>query len=110
MCSREIAHYKRLDRKQSVLWVDITRQSKTLALYGVSHTAAMQRFHVLNIEGKWQIGAWGFVEMWSQLPGYRWLAKAIRWINAESLLDRVYVGFAKWRAKHRCVEECRPLQ
>ena len=108
LCMREIAHYRRLDRDGQIEWVDITRRPEQLAAHGLSLYTAMARFHVLDSRGVWQTGAWGFNEMWSHLPYYRWLARLLSALRLISLLDKAYAGFARWRLRSRCgADGCR---
>ena len=109
LCRREIAHFRRLRGAQRLRWVDIARDPGTLAAYGLDPAAAMARFHVLDGRGHWQTGAWGFAELWSHLPAYRWLARAIRLLHLLPLLDLGYTKFARWRVRPRCrAGTCKP--
>lgn len=101
LCSREVAHYLRLRGADSVRWVDIGEDHKALATHGLSRDAAMPRFYVRDAAGHWHTGAWGFAELWSQLPAYRWLAQTVRTLRMLSLLDRAYGTFARWRLRRR---------
>lgn len=108
LCMQEIAHYRRLDREEQIQWVDITRRPDQLAAHGLSLYTAMARFHVLDSRGIWQTGAWGFNEMWSHLPYYRWLARLLTALRLIPLLDKAYTGFARWRVRSRCgADGCR---
>jgi predicted DCC family thiol-disulfide oxidoreductase YuxK len=102
LCQREIAHYRRLEKAEAVRWVDISRDQATLDAHGLTRADAMQRLHVRDAAGNWHIGAWAFVELWSYLPGYRWLAAALRHSRTLPLLDRGYALFARWRLRRRC--------
>ncbi len=104
MCSREITHYRRLDGAEAMDWVDITTADSLQALYGVSPDAAMARFHVRDPRGRWQTGASGFVELWSHLAAYRWLAAGMRSLRLTGILDFAYTRFARWRLRRRCDE------
>lgn len=97
MCSREIAHYRRLRGAEAVEWLDIAAGDAPEQVDGVSKAEAMARFHVRDIAGRWHSGAYGFVELWTHLPGYRWLARLLRLTRTTALLDRAYVQFARWR-------------
>ena len=108
LCSREVAHYRRLDRNANLRWVDITRDRDTLALSGLRVDEAMRRFHVLDTEGCWKTGAWGFAEMWAHLPRYRWLSHFLRIPGMLTLLDWLYSLFARWRGDRRCRDYCPP--
>ena len=104
MCSREIAHYRRVGGAEAVDWVDIATADSLLARYGVSPDTAMARFHVRDPQGRWQTGAWGFVELWSHLSAYRWLARGMRSLRLTGILDFAYTRFACWRLRRRCAE------
>jgi len=102
LCSREIAHYRRLRGAGSLCWVDISTDDAALKFFGIDREAAMARFHVLDRRGYWQTGAWGFAELWSNLPAYRWLSVALRKLHLVSMLDKAYVRFARWRLGRMC--------
>lgn len=105
MCSREIAHYRRLDGAEAVDWVDITAADSLQARYGISPEVAMARFHVRDPQGCWQTGARGFVELWSHLAAYRWLAAFLRSLRLTGILDFAYTAFARWRMRRRCKDQ-----
>jgi predicted DCC family thiol-disulfide oxidoreductase YuxK len=102
LCRREIAHYRRLRGAERLAWVDIASVNAPLATYGLSRERAMARFHVRDAAGRWQTGAFGFAELWSHLPAYRWLAHTLRSLHLLPLLDWVYVRFARWRLRRTC--------
>jgi predicted DCC family thiol-disulfide oxidoreductase YuxK len=102
LCAREIAHYRRLRGADRLNWVDISEDHSLLDRYGLNLETAMARLHVLDAAGNWQTGAWGFAEIWSQLPAYRWLAVILRRSRALPLLDRAYAAFARWRLRRSC--------
>lgn len=106
LCSREIAHYQRLDSSRRLRWVDITQQPESMTAAGLSAGDAVARFHVLDRHGVWQTGAWGFLVMWRELPGYRWLARLISVTHSVSLLDVPYRWFARRRLSSRCGDAC----
>ena len=104
LCSREIAHYRRLKGADTVNWVDIRQREDELYSHGLTLNQAMSRFHVLDRKGNWQTGAYGFIEMWEQLPAYRWLSRLLRRLYLVPLLDFAYGHFARWRLKRSCDE------
>jgi len=102
LCRKEIAHYRRLAGAGRLSWVDISEAGPMLARHGLSRDTAMARLHVRDAQGNWQTGAWGFAELWSHLPAYRWLATFLRRSRTLPLLDRAYTHFARWRLGRRC--------
>ena len=109
LCGAEIAHYRRLRGAQRVRWVDISEDAQALADHGLTRATAMARFHVLDADGRWQTGAWGFAELWSHLPAYRWLSYGVRKLRLLPLLDHGYRWFARWRSRRVCASgRCEP--
>ncbi len=102
LCRREIAHYQRLPGADQLAWVDINQPEIRLKDFGLDRAAAMASLHVLDAAGRWHIGAWAFAEMWSRLPGYRWLTVILRKSGSLPLVDRAYALFARWRLRRRC--------
>jgi len=102
LCSKEIRHYKRITGADKLDWLDISDSKCKLDSFGIAYETAMARFHVLDASGQWQTGAWGFVELWSHLRGYRWLAKLISLTSTQALLDKIYTVFAQKRLNSRC--------
>lgn len=104
LCRREINHYRRMRSAENLTWIDISHPESGLEHYGLDLQLAMRRFHVLDANGNWQTGAFGFAEMWSKLSGYRLLAAVLRFFHLLPLLDFFYVKFAGWRLQRRCDE------
>ena len=102
LCSREIHHYQRLRGSDRVSWIDISSDQAALEAHQLQRETAMARLHVRDASGQWHTGAWGFAELWSHLPAYRWLAKTIRALRLLPALDRIYTRFARWRIRRRC--------
>ncbi len=101
LCSREIEHYRKLDRDDAIEWVDISRQPERLHAHGVTQDQAMLRLHALDAEGQWRIGTQAFLLIWSQLPAYRWLSRVLETTGLDRLLEPLYRRFADWRMKRR---------
>ena len=102
LCRREVDHYRRLDRQQRVRWVDISREPEALAPLGIGFVAAMRRLHATDEDGRLVSGAAAFLVIWRQLPGYRYLARAVTRLGLIPLLDWCYTGCAAWRFRRRC--------
>ncbi len=102
LCRREIQHYRRLDRLRRLRWVDITREPARVVRYGLTVEQAMRRFHVLDRFGCWQTGVSAFLELWSHLPYYRWMACVVRVLRLRRPLELLYRRWADWRLWRRC--------
>ena len=75
LCRAEIALYRKQGKAETLCFVDV---SNPTALFGegLDRDRAMRRFHVRKEDGGLVSGAAAFVEIWKQLPGWRWAARA----------------------------------
>ncbi|MGY6213573.1 thiol-disulfide oxidoreductase DCC family protein [Methylolobus aquaticus] len=105
LCSREIAHYRRLKALESICWIDIIREPSRLDRFDVDPRVALAAFHVWDDSAaRMYTGAAAFVRLWSSLPGYRWLARCITKLHLTALLELVYRRFARRHFLKRCRE------
>ena len=102
LCSREIAHYRKLASRVPVRWLDAAADGDALARFGVQRADALAEFHVFDAEGRLHKGADGFVALWLALPYYRWLARTCLVLRLLPLMRRAYAGFARWHFRRRC--------
>jgi predicted DCC family thiol-disulfide oxidoreductase YuxK len=108
LCRREIAHYRRRDRRQRLDWVDVTTAAGKLERHGLNFEQAMAELHVLDEAGHWQRGIDAFLVIWDHLPAYRWLVAPASTPGLKHLLAFGYQRFAAWRYRHRCSGSCSP--
>lgn len=101
LCSREVAHYRRIDVNNNVNWLDIDAHPESLEKHGVAYEAAMKHLHVLNSEGNMLRGAYAFHALWKDLPRYRVLAYLTSFPGFLWVMDKVYDQFAKRRFNKR---------
>jgi predicted DCC family thiol-disulfide oxidoreductase YuxK len=104
MCSREIAHYRKIDRADRIRWVDITRESEALSAVGLDLPSAMRRLHVQDTDGRMLRGVEGFVAIWRRLPRWHLLARLVTGLRLVGPLEWAYQRFAERRFKARCAE------
>jgi predicted DCC family thiol-disulfide oxidoreductase YuxK len=102
LCSREVAHYRRLDKRQRIEWIDITKDMTLLNAFGIPSQTAMERLHVLYRDGRLLSGAYAFAAIWSELSYYSLLASIVRLPGFLIGLDHLYGLFARWRFRRRC--------
>jgi predicted DCC family thiol-disulfide oxidoreductase YuxK len=102
LCSKEIAHYQRMDRTHRVRWIDLTQAADELAAVGLDTATAMRRLHVRDADGRLLSGVPAFVAIWYRLPRYRVLAQIVEKLRLVRPLDWVYAEFADWRFRRRC--------
>jgi predicted DCC family thiol-disulfide oxidoreductase YuxK len=102
LCLREIAHYRRLDRAGALRLVDLHAAGPELEAIGVRPRDALWRLHVLDRTGHLHTGVAAFAAIWSELPGYRWLARVVRALRVEPVLELGYQAVTRWRLRGRC--------
>lgn len=102
LCRKEIGHYQRLDQRQQIDWLDLHSAEEQLTAHQITHKAAMQRLHAIDQHSQIQSGVAAFMLIWDNLPRYHYLAKLIRVLRLENLLEKAYCRFALWRFNRRC--------
>ena len=109
ICSREVAHYARLseDAQVDVRYDDLS-ESDALARWEVPRDEALRRLHVRR-DGQIYAGLPAFIQLWSQIPRLRWLARVtslpgVHWV-ATKLYDHLAApalyALHRWRHRHR---------
>jgi len=89
LCRAEIGYYGRHDTDGALCSVDVSNTS-TATPQGISREQAMERFYVRASDGRVLSGAAAFVEVWRQLPGWRWVARATAFPGALAALEIAY--------------------
>ncbi len=98
LCSREIAWYRRRQGAGPIHWLDVRQRDCPLPEH-LSRQAVLARFHVLRSDGTTFSGASAFVELWSQTPGLRWVARWARRLRLVPLLEWGYRRFLPLRGR-----------
>ncbi len=89
LCRAEIDVYRAADVCGRAAFVDVSHAAPSLPS-GLDQDAALARFHVLDADGRLRSGAAGFVALWRQLPGWRWLARLAALPGVTMLLEYGY--------------------
>ncbi len=104
LCSREIAHYRRIEKDDGIRWIDVTRDAEEARRHGIDPRAAMASFHVEGADGTLYTGAAAFVQLWRELPRYRWLARFCETLHLLPPMEWAYQRLARWHFEKRCRE------
>ena len=96
VCRAEIALYRRKAKAATVCFVDASNPKTTLG-EDLDRHRAMRRFHVRKVDGSLVSGAAAFVEIWKQLPRWRWAARAAAMPGMLALLEMAYKLFLATR-------------
>ncbi|MBU6377721.1 MAG: DUF393 domain-containing protein [Gammaproteobacteria bacterium] len=100
LCRREIGVYRDLAPIERVDFVDLadaTASHPAQLPAGLTREQLLARFHVRLPDGRVESGARAFVELWSRLPYWRWLARLARLPGVTPLLELAYRGFLRIR-------------
>jgi demethoxyubiquinone hydroxylase (CLK1/Coq7/Cat5 family) len=97
VCSAEIATYRRMPGAEQLRWVDAAACGPDDLGPGLQRQDALARMHMRRADGTLVRGAAAFVEIWSALPRWRWLARMARLPGVLPLLERGYRGFLRVR-------------
>lgn len=104
LCRREIAHYRKIDRRGRIRWIDITQEAEALAAAGLDLSSAMRRLHVQEANGRLLSGVEAFIAIWHKLPRWHLLARLVTALRLTGLLEWGYQRFAERRFRRRCAE------
>ncbi len=99
LCSREIAHYRRIAPEGSVEWVDITEHSEAFTAKGYQVSDGLKLLHAEDSAGSIHIGVDAFLLIWKRLPYWKWLGTLVGFAPIRAMADWFYVKFAAYRFK-----------
>jgi demethoxyubiquinone hydroxylase (CLK1/Coq7/Cat5 family) len=100
LCRREIAHVQGLSQRQgdgALCFLDVSAGAGGGPESAQERATLLARFHVQRADGTRLDGAAAFVEMWSRLPGWRWVARLAHLPGVLMLLEWAYRGFLHLR-------------
>ena len=97
LCSREIAHYKKIAPDGIFTWVDITKNPQALEAHNINVIDALKHLHVIDKNGSKHTGVRSFQVIWGQLPRWKILSQLLRLKICYFVADYLYIRFASWR-------------
>jgi predicted DCC family thiol-disulfide oxidoreductase YuxK len=104
VCMRGVRHYQKLDWARRIQWVNLLDDPDVLKRYEVDFSEAMERLHVLDVDGQLVSGVAAFVVLWEELPWYRVLALLTRLPGVRPVMNAVYDRMTRGRYARRCRE------
>ncbi len=93
ICSREIGFYRKRSGAEKIDWVDVSQAEAGEVAPGLSKANALNRLHVMSPAGELVSGGAAFTLIWSQLPGFSWLASLFSRPLLAAVLERAYDFF-----------------
>ena len=107
VCSTEIGRCRRASEKAggALQWHDINERPDALARFNVDIEAVRKKLHVIDRDGKLQVGVSAFATLWRELPGHRWLARLAMQPLLLPVWTVLYDGLAwalyRWNSRRR---------
>ena len=99
LCVREIAWMRRLDRRDAIAFVDVSRPAmQDGARCPIDRSVLLARFHALE-DGRVVSGAAAFAAMWRAIPLLRPLGLAARNRLVRAGLEQLYGLFRRVRPR-----------
>jgi len=89
ICSREVDMYARYAKSKALPLRFEGLATADLAAWDLTPEAAARRFHVVK-DGQLYAGVPAFVNLWDEMPRFRWLAYLLRLPGVSSLAAVVY--------------------
>lgn len=96
-CSREILYYQKKVPHNAFLWKDVIESADELVILNVSVTQALMALHAIDNGNQIQVGIDAFILIWTEIRGWRILAKIISFPVIKPLSILAYNKFAKVR-------------
>lgn len=90
VCSAEINHYKKQPGAENIAFVDISSGDFDAAAEDVDPVLIHKAMHARSATGELRIGVDAFIEIWKQLPRYRWAAN---WAEKKPLRIVLEAGY-----------------
>lgn len=75
LCSKEIAHYRRVAPSGAFQWRDVASDPDALADHGITQSEALRLLHAKDETGALHVGVDAFIQIWQRLNRWHWLAK-----------------------------------
>lgn len=97
LCSREIAHYRKLKGAENIHFQDITDSSFDALREGLDPVSVHKSLHARDRSGKIYLGVDAFICIWQELPAFQLVARLVRVAPVYYFLKVLYAGFAKLR-------------
>lgn len=96
LCTREIALFRRLDKRRAIHFEDVSEENATCPL---DRADLLARFHAQEVGKPIMSGAAAFAAMWRAIPFLRPFGELARIPILLWALERLYVGFLRIRPR-----------
>ena len=105
VCRAEMSHYAKVcaDASMSLQFIDATKEQDRLSACRLGREHLARRLYLRDTEGRLLSGMPALIELWSRMPGYRWLsvllgAPLLRQLSTVVYDQIIAPGLAFWAA------------
>ncbi|ANH67738.1 thiol-disulfide oxidoreductase DCC family protein [Mitsuaria sp. 7] len=95
VCDAGVCAMRARISERDVEWVDVHRHPERLAALGLDLESVRERLHLVDADGRLQVGATALVTTWSLQPRWGWLLKPLRLPGLRTLSSWAYIVFAR---------------
>ena len=113
VCTGEMAHYADIAKTASlpITFIDSTRDPESFVRYGLRSDHLERRVYLRDARGHTISGLDALLEIWQELPRYRWLARTLSLPGlrqlATALYDLMIAPSLAWRARRKAPSQGR---
>lgn len=95
VCDAGVCAMKTRIDEGHVEWVDVHRHPERLATLGLDLESVRERLHVVDADGRLQVGSTALLTTWSLQPRWGWLLKPLGLPGLRTLASWTYIAFAR---------------
>ncbi len=97
LCTHEINHYKKMDIKNELMFIDIALNDFEAKDYGLDSKKVQKHFHTRDKNLKMHTGVSAFYLIWKELDIFKPLQKLYEMKLTKKAMDMGYIVFAELR-------------
>lgn len=94
LCTKEIKHYKKIDKNNTIDFIDISNPSFDSRKIGIDPVEINKKFHVKTTDGQFIKGVEAFIAIWKHLDIFRPLQLAAQSKLGRPFFNLGYKAFA----------------
>ncbi|GAA5445898.1 hypothetical protein Misp06_04105 [Microbulbifer sp. NBRC 101763] len=95
VCNAGISAQKKKLSTCEVAWEDVHLDNAKAEELNVDLESVRERLHVIDTQGRLQVGFEAFITIWENSPGEHWKAKVSKVPGVRWGLNKAYNGFAR---------------
>lgn len=96
LCYKEIVHYKKIDRDDLLICIDITHKDFDHKKYNLDLDEINLKLHAIDESGRVFTGVDTFIEIWQRVPKFNLFIKVANNPVLRPIFDLFYIVFARY--------------